>query len=213
MKRLQHSLPLLSALQIAAGTVLSAAAFGLIILPQGYTAGGVTGLARLLTAVVPLALPRLVLLLNLLLLLLGLIFVGRSFVLRTVAVSVLFPVLLEWFSSLEFSLTASPLVWVVVAGGMLGVGSGLILRGNGSAGGFDSLAVVLHRKWGIPVALVMNLCDCGVILPQALEQPVLHTVCGLGVIVLSSLCVNLVVTLGTPRRTSAQSGGLRKAAA
>ena len=87
-----------STLEMLLGTALSAMAFGLFILPGGFAAAGVTGLASVICAFLPLSLSHLVLAINLLFLALGLVFVGKGFTVKTVASSLLFPLFLQVFS-------------------------------------------------------------------------------------------------------------------
>ena len=188
-----HTLPLicrrLSAwLQVLLGTALTAAAFGLVVIPQGFAAGGVTGLARLLQGAAGLPLSRLVLGLNLALLALGLWGAGAGFVGRTLAASLVFPLLLEGFSRLPCR-EAAPFLSALCAGAVLGTGAGLVLRGRASTGGFDIPAVVLNRKLRLPVAAVMNGCDAAVILAQSVGQPLSSTLYGLEVILVSGFFV------------------------
>ena len=182
----------------ALGTALTAAAFGLIVLPQGLAAGGITGLSVLLSRVMPLPVSAIVFVLNAGLFLLGWACVGRDFAFKTLLVSLLFPVLLELFQRLDIltELSADPLISSLLAGGMLGFGTGLVLLGNGSCGGFDILGVVLNKKLGVPVSLVMFLCDGAVLIAQALSAGILNTVYGVLVILVSSFTVNRVLTNG-----------------
>ena len=183
---------------VATGSCLSAAAFGLVILPQSFAAGGVTGLSVVLCRLAPIPVSAMVLALNLFLFALGWLFVGRDFVLKTLLTSLLFPVMLELFqeSRALSALAADPLLSSILAGGMLGLGSGLILRGNGSGGGFDILGVILHRKFGLSVSLVMYLCDFFVIVLQLMSNSMLHTAYGTLVIMTASLVVSRVLTHG-----------------
>lgn len=185
-------------LMIALGTALTAAAFGLIVLPQGMAAGGITGLSVLLGRVLPLPVSAIVFVLNAGLFLLGWACVGRDFAFKTLLVSLLFPVLLELFQHLDIlaELSADPLLSSLLAGGMLGFGTGLVLLGNGSCGGFDILGVVLNKKLGVPVSLVMFLCDGAVLIAQALKLGILNTVYGVLVILVSSFTINRVLTNG-----------------
>ncbi|MBQ9686139.1 MAG: YitT family protein [Oscillospiraceae bacterium] len=186
--------------EMLGGTALIAAAFGLVVVPQGFAAGGVTGLACKLVQVIPVPLSALVLGLNLLLLLTALVLVGPAFAVRTVAVSLLFPSLLAVFSRRAAAVPGQSAILSVLLGGLLlGCGAGLVLRSGASSGGFDIVAVVLNRRLGVPVALVMNLCDVAVIALQAVGQPLKSTLCGVAVICISSLIVNLLVSLDTDR--------------
>ena len=183
---------------VVLGCCLSAAAFGLIVLPQEFVAGGITGLSVLLYNIIPVPVSGMVLFFNLLLFTLGWLFVGKDFVAKTFLTSILFSPMLELFQSIPiFSpLSEDPLLSSILAGALLGLGSGLILRGNGSGGGFDILGVILNRKFRIPVSLVMYLCDFFVIILQAVSYPVLKTAYGILVIVISSFVVNRVLTHG-----------------
>ena len=187
-----------SYLMIALGAALTAAAFGLIVLPQGMAAGGITGLSVLLGRALPLPVSAIVFALNAGLFLLGWVGVGKDFAFKTLLVSLLFPVLLELFQSRDVltELGADPLISSLLAGGMLGLGTGLVLLGNGSCGGFDILGVVLNKKLGVPVSLVMFLCDGAVLIAQALKLGILNTVYGVLVILVSSFTINRVLTNG-----------------
>lgn len=187
-----------SYLRIALGTALTAGAFGLIVLPQSMAAGGITGLSVLLSRVLPLPVAAIVFVLNAGLFLLGWACVGREFAFKTLLVSLLFPVLLELFQRMDIlaALCTDPLLSSLLAGGMLGFGTGLVLLGNGSCGGFDILGVVLNKKLGLPVSLVMFLCDSTVLISQALTVGVLNTVYGVLVILVCSFTLNRVLTNG-----------------
>lgn len=187
-----------SYLLIALGTALTAGAFGLIVLPQRMAAGGITGLSVLLSRVLPLPVAAIVFVLNAGLFLLGWACAGREFAFRTLLVSLLFPVLLELFQCMDIlaALGTDPLLSSLLAGGMLGFGTGLVLLGNGSCGGFDILGVVLNKKLGLPVSLVMFLCDSTVLISQALTVGVLNTVYGVLVILVCSFTLNRVLTNG-----------------
>lgn len=188
---------LVSIAEMTAGTAFSTAAFGLIIIPQGFAAGGVTGLARIISGFLPIPLSVLVFILNMSLLVLGLIFEGREFALKTVALSILYPVMLDLFSRYPLlSLASDPVISAAAAGIMLGVGAGLILRSGASSGGFDVAAVILNRKFGVPIAAVMNICDGAVILVQATGAPLQKTLYGITVICISAFAVNRVVACG-----------------
>lgn len=184
---------------ILVGAALTALAFGMIILPQSFAAGGVTGAAVVLTRLLPLPLSILVLALNAALFILGLLLVGREFVMKTALASLVFPVLLEFFQEHQLlsQLSADPLLSSLLAGAILGLGASLVLLGNGSCGGFDTLGVILNKRFGVSVSLVMYVTDTTVILIQAADRPLLNTVYGILVILVCSAVINMVLTRGT----------------
>ena len=187
----------LSWLEILIGTILCACAFGLFILPQSFAAGGATGLSMILVNYLPFSLSSILLVVNTILFLLGLVFLGIPFAMKTAIVSFAFPVLLGLVSRIDFSTAASdPFLSAVLAGLFLGVGGGLVLRGNGSNGGFDILGMIAKKYYKLQPSLIMYCLDLIVILYHAMNIPVMNTIYGLVVILISNLTVTEVLTYG-----------------
>ena len=163
---------ILSLAKILFGVALTDIAMGMIVLPQNFAVGGVTGLSVLLSKSIPLSVSMIVLFCNAILFILGYIFVGRKFILKTLLVSIAFPIGLDICQRINFllPLKSDPLVSAIIAGLLVGIGSGLVLKGDGSNGGFDILGVIFNKYFKISVAVVMNICDCLVLLAQALQK-------------------------------------------
>lgn len=200
--------------QMTLGTALTALAFGLFIIPPGFSAAGVTGLASVVFGLTPFSLTQVVFAVNMLFLVLGFLFVGRDFTVKTIASSVLFPLFLQVVSRYDLPLSQSPLICVALAGILLGTGTGLLLRSGASSGGFAILGVLLERKWHIPVAVTLNLVDASVILVQSLRQTPAQTVYGILVITLSAFLVGRITSTqkaSPPISHPIQGSSLRKA--
>lgn len=189
---------ILSYLEILFGSTLTAMAFGSIILQQGFVAGGVTGLAKILNSFIPVSLSMIVMLLNVLLFVLGYFFIGKQFVVKTLIVTFYFPMMLELFQNNNYftSLISDPLLSSILAGMLIGVGSGLIIRGEGSGGGFDVIGVILNKYFNIPISLIVGICDCSILLIQAFNQSLLSIIYGLLVIIITSYSMKYVLTYG-----------------
>ena len=80
---------------VIVGTTMTALAFGLLILPKGILAGGVTGCARLISAWCALPVSGIVLVINTGLFIAGYLCMGRAFVMRSVVSTFYFPLALE----------------------------------------------------------------------------------------------------------------------
>ncbi len=135
-------------LLIFAGSLLCAVAIKGIIIPKQFLAGGVTGLSLLIHYVLPgLPLGLIYFTLNIPLFVIGWLFVGRRFFFYSLAGVFIFSAVIFWpypvFSIEDMILNA------LSAGIMTGVGSGLILKSLGSAGGLDILTVILYKKFSI----------------------------------------------------------------
>ena len=200
-----------SPLEMILGTALTAMAFGLFILPQNFAAAGVTGFASILSDYLPISLSQTVLAINMLFLVLGLVFVGKAFTVKTVASSVLFPLFLQAFSGSEVQLPQNPLVSVLIAGTLLGAGTGLILRSGASSGGFSVLGVILQNRWNCPIAVTLNIVDAAVILMQVFRQSLLQTVYGILVITFSAFLVGQIVSAENTASQSSVNSPRRKA--
>ena len=190
---------LLPYLEIVVGGALSAACMGFFVIPQHFAAGGVTGLSVILESLLPVKLSVIVLILNVILFILGWILVGRKFIMKTFILTLLYPLMLEFYQHIHLFdvMGKDPLLSAVIGAVILGVGSGLVLRGGGSGGGFDILGVICYKYFKVPVSLVMYICDCTVIIIQAvMSQSVMKTVYGIIVILLGDLLVNKVLTYG-----------------
>lgn len=190
---------IISYAEVILGNLLTAAAFGMIVLPQKFVAGGVTGLTLVLTGLTGINMTVMMYVINAILFLLGLFLIGKDFVMKTALSSLLFPFFLHLTSSVTLlrPLNHDPLLSTLTAGLILGFGSGLILYGDGSSGGFDILGVIAHKYFHIPVAAVTFCCDATVVLLQA--NDVMKTAYGIVVIVCTSVIINKVLAAGAAK--------------
>jgi len=138
----------LNLLLIFTGSVLCAMAIKGILIPKQFLAGGLTGLSLLIHYVYPsLPLGLIYFLLNIPLFVIGWVFVGRRFFFYSLAGVIIFSAVIFWpypvFSIGDMVLSA------LAAGILTGVGSGIILKSLGSAGGLDILTVILFKKFSI----------------------------------------------------------------
>ena len=84
-------------LMITVGTVICAAAVFFFLIPSSLTVGSISGLAIILSNLIPLSISVITFILNVGLLLLGFLLIGREFGTKTVYTSVLVPAVLWSF--------------------------------------------------------------------------------------------------------------------
>jgi len=131
-------------LLISVGSVLCAVAVNGILVPLHFLSGGFTGVALIIHYLVPvLPLGALYFLLNVPLFILGWKFVGPRFFFYSIAGMLIFSVAVQ-FIKVSFPLQ-DKLLSALLAGIISGVGSAIILRSRGSAGGTDILSVILLK--------------------------------------------------------------------
>lgn len=119
-----------------------------ILVPRGFLAGGLTGVALEVHYLVP-AVPvsAAYLALNVPVFLVGWRGVGRRFFLYSLVGTAIFTAALAWIR-VPIALV-DPVPSALLAGILTGAGSGLILRSQGSAGGTDVLSVYLFRRHSV----------------------------------------------------------------
>ena len=120
-------------------------------IPNGFSTGGVSGIATVLGKAIPNAYVTpgtLITGINLFLLLVGYFFVGRSFGLRTVFCSLLFSLEtlgLEKWIPLDRPITDQPFLELVYAILLTSIGSSILFYVNSSSGGTDIAALILKK--------------------------------------------------------------------
>ncbi len=138
--------------------------------PHNFLAGGVMGVALLLTYWAH-GLPPLVwyLALCLPIYVIGWFLLGRRFLLYTFYGTVAMNVFGQF---LQFELSFTNDVYAALVGGVLnGAASGIMLRTLGSSGGTDVFAVLLKERWNIPIGQFNFLFNATLFLIGAFRLP------------------------------------------
>jgi uncharacterized membrane-anchored protein YitT (DUF2179 family) len=185
---------------IFAGSIICAAAIKGILIPKQFLAGGLTGLALLIYYVLPiLPLGVMYFLLNIPLFIVGWLFVGRRFFLYSIAGVFIFSgAMLLPFPIIQIQ---DMILSALTAGIITGVGSGIILKSLGSAGGLDILSVVLYKKFSVrpgTFTLVFNAILMGTAAFRIPLEMILYTLIYLYV---TSHFYNLVLVGLSQRKT------------
>ena len=133
---------------ILAGSVLCALSINGILIPHGFVSGGVVGLSIVIHYFLPfLSVAVIYFLFNVPLFLAGGFFVNRRFFLYSIVGMVIFTLAV---SVIQISVPVhDKLLAALLAGLIQGLGSGIILKSQGSAGGSDILSVILYNRFSI----------------------------------------------------------------
>ena len=133
---------------IALGSALCAVALNGILIPRQFLSGGFTGLSLIIHYLFPaFPLGAIYFLLNIPNYAFGWKYVGRRFFLYSIAGMIIFSAAIE---AIHISLPVYDyLLSALLAGVIVGIGSGLILKSLGSAGGTDILSVILLKLFSI----------------------------------------------------------------
>lgn len=121
--------------------------------PNNFSFGGVTGIAIMLAAVTSLSAGTINFIINMLLMVVGFIFLGKSFGIKTVYVSLLMSVglsVLEYAVPMSAPLTDEPMLELLFAIAVPAFSSAVLFNIGASGGGTDVIAMILkkHTKLG-----------------------------------------------------------------
>ena len=188
----------LSILYIIVGNLLIAFAISTLVLDHDLVAGGVTGISLVVHAVTGLSVSTVVAVVNVLLFLVGLVFLGKTFALTTLLSSILFPLFLNLFEGITalHGYCQDVLLASVIAGCLIGIGIGLVLKAEASTGGTDIVALLVNKQLHIPIAVTLNAIDFVFILLQMPQSDTMKVLYGLVVIFLTSFMLNKTLGFG-----------------
>lgn len=179
---------------ILAGSLIQALALRLFLVPASLVTGGISGASQLINHYTGAPIGLMVLIGNIPLFLLGWRFLGGPrFALRT-----------AW-AILTFSLLADTLAWFVPPKGLvddlvlnclygglvMGIGLGLVYRGQGTSGGSDILGRVLNARFGISISQAYLLTDSLVVLSAGFTFGWERALYGLVMIYVSGLAAEM----------------------
>jgi uncharacterized membrane-anchored protein YitT (DUF2179 family) len=180
---------------LVAGSVLSAVGINGILIPHLFVSGGVTGLALVVHYLAPaLSVGLLYVLMNLPLFVAGWFFISRRFFIYSTVGMLIFSAAVQWVQLPVPIPIQDKLLAAMLAGLIMGAGSGIILKSLGSAGGTDILSVILLQHFSIRLGTTVLAFNILVLATAALFfslEAALYTMIYLYV---SSRIVDLVVT-------------------
>jgi uncharacterized membrane-anchored protein YitT (DUF2179 family) len=178
---------------IALGSALCAVALNGILIPRQFLSGGFTGLSLIVHYLFP-AFPvgTIYFLLNIPNFAFGWKYVGRRFFLYSGAGMVIFSAAIQ---TIHISLPVYDyLLSALLAGVIVGVGSGIILKSLGSAGGTDILSVILLKLFSLRLGTTILAFNGIILLAAAVLFTLEMALYTLIYLYISSYMVNLVVT-------------------
>lgn len=145
-------------LQLTVGSTICAVAINGLLIPQHFVSGGFTGLALTFHYLAPwFSVAVLYFLFNVPLFIASWFLVNRRFFLYSVVGMIIFSTcvaLVQVTIPLE-----DPLLCALLAGIILGTGSGVILRSLGSSGGTDILSVILFQRLSVQPGTTLLACN------------------------------------------------------
>lgn len=151
---------------IISGSALAAVSFNCLLRPAGIAPGGMVGTSLILHRTLGIEPAYSQFVLNAAILALCGATLGRVFIVKSLAGSILLPLFV--FLTRDAPVYTSNLILAAVCGGAgLGLGIGLVFRAGSTVGGFSTIAAALHRTWGLSLDTVLIGLDACVLLASA----------------------------------------------
>lgn len=144
------------------GTVLISIGVYFFKIPNGFSTGGVSGLATLLGSLTSITAATWISIFNVALLIIGFIVLGKDTGVRTVFCSLLFTGLtqfLEFVYPLDGPLTNQPLLELIYAMLLTSIGSAMVFFRGGSSGGTDIVALMIRKYFNLNVGKALLCVD------------------------------------------------------
>lgn len=187
-------------IMIIVGNFILALGICAFITPAGLITGGASGIGIAIKSLTGINISYTVFAINIIMFIIGYFMFGKKFAAGTLLSTFLFPMflaLLEQVSALS-SITNDVLLSTLYAGLCIGLGLGLVLRVGASTGGMDIPPLIVNRKTGISIALIINAFDCVILLFQVIFCPITieQILYGITILIITAIVMDKVMMLG-----------------
>ncbi|SMC23831.1 Uncharacterized membrane-anchored protein YitT, contains DUF161 and DUF2179 domains [Clostridium acidisoli DSM 12555] len=154
-------------LEILLGSFLTALGFNVFLNPNDIASGGVAGISVIIKHVFGVQPAITQFALNIPLFFLGLIILGKLYGLRTVVGSFFLPFFIFLTKNIP-AITLNPLLASIYGGLVVGIGLGLVFKGNASTGGLSIIASIVNKYTGFSMGKCQMLTDACVVISASI---------------------------------------------
>ena len=168
------------------------------ILPQELITGGTTGLGLIANYYVDVPIEVFAAVFNVLMFGIAWWVLGMPFAMTTVISTFYFPCILAVLKRVTFfqNMTEDLMLGTILAGLLIGVGIGVVIRAGASTGGVDIPPLVMNKKFGIPISVGLYACDFLILLGQMLFRDKERILYGILMIVIYTFVMDRVLVNG-----------------
>lgn len=190
-----------SIISVVVGNFIYALTVTLFLLPSNLVTGGTTGIALTVNHLWGIPISGFVLVFNVIMLLTGLMVIGKSFAVTTLASTFLYPFFLEICERVVggLVLTDDLILCTVFSGLGIGIALGIVIRSGASTGGMDIPPLVLNKLFRIPVSVGMYAFDFCILLMQAMFRPFENILYGIILVIIYTVVLDKMLLFGNSR--------------
>ncbi|MDI6846240.1 MAG: YitT family protein [Candidatus Saccharicenans sp.] len=181
---------------VLAGSTIMGLGYALFLIPYHLVPGGVSGVSIILNYLFNLPVGLLIIALNIPVFMLSYRYLGKKYLVTTLLGMLTSSLLIDFFNEI-LKLprgTDNPVLASIYGGLLLGLGLGLVFRGEASTGGSDVIGLILNRLTGMTVGISIMLTDFVIISASGLVFKNLEApLYGYIVLFISSKVIDLVL--------------------
>lgn len=183
---------------IILGNLIFALGIAVFVIPNGLILGGSTGLALSVQHFLGIDITITVAIINIVTFLAGLFILGKKFAATTLISTFIFPIFLNYFKDIEKfkNITSDLLLASIFTALLVGTGVGIVLRVGASTGGLDIPAIILNKKKGIPIAVVLYAIDISILFSQMIFSNTEQILYGIIIVLITTMVINKVIVYG-----------------
>lgn len=189
---------------ILLGNFILAFAVGYFILPNNILSGGVAGIAVALHSFVNISTGWIVNILVLSLFIVGWVFLGKTFAMKTVLSSIVYPIFLTLIDQFVTPIALDPILASFYGGILAGVGVGLVIRTGASTGGMDVPPLILHKYTHISIAKLILITDFFTVMLGLAAYGLESVLIGIISVFTMSFAIDKILTMGGQQSKSVQ---------
>jgi uncharacterized membrane-anchored protein YitT (DUF2179 family) len=177
--------------QIIVGATLVGLSYNIFILPAKLAAGGISGVSTILFELYDLSPAYVQFIINIPIFIIGWLALGKDFSWKTLVGTFWVPFIIWLSSDIPFSIT-NPLLGAIYGGIVLGVGLGVVYKGNGSTGGTAAIAQIVKKFTGLSSGYSQFIVDGLVVISSIIVFNIELTLFALICIYITSKTIDIV---------------------
>ena len=188
----------LNIITILIGNAIYALGVVVFILPNDLITGGTTGLGIAFEHYFNIPISMFVFCFNAVMFVLGAVVLGKMFALTTLISSFFYPIILGVFERIPqlANVTSDRMLATVCGGLMIGFAIGIVIRAGASTGGMDIPPLVLNKKFGFPVSVMLYLFDFTILILQMLFSDKEQIIYGILLVLIYTVVLDKVLLTG-----------------
>ncbi|MEH7179457.1 YitT family protein [Neobacillus vireti] len=183
--------PIVEYINILIGSAIIALAFNVFLLPNQIASGGVSGISTILLSVFGWEPAYVQWAFNIPLFIAGVVLLGKQFGIKTLVGTVFLPFIVFLTKNIE-PWTNDALLGALFGGIGVGLGLGIVFRGNASTGGTDLAAQIITKYTGLTLGTSVVLIDGLIVLTAALVFDIERGLYALIALYVTSKTIDLV---------------------